>query len=425
MLKQAADEYDVKKRLHDNIIVELELVRESWQVAIPSTRGIAGYIQGLGVYPFYVILYTERQVMAYVDVCKRNINSVMHLDNTGSVITDITGQKKPYYYCLYNPETKLPACEFLTTKHSATWLSCMLEIFCEDAKLVNGRKYARPKFVVTDFSFALIYAILQAFNKMPLVEYLKFAYTVMMRQCITSCITRLTYITLCSAHFSKTLCNRLVRSEPIRRIRRAAMVMFTLLMRTTSLRKAVNVYRNIFVVMCTKYDSNAVEKSFNNLKKYIRRGIPDRQEITDAVDLFEDEVKMKVTDELMDSDASMKEKSPFTKHFAESIRQIQTNIESTTDGELNNMYSPKGFAVIESFIHLYPLWAAALHENVERFAKDVQKKHEKCDSTFTPKCRTNAVIESHFKSVKHNKKHRRKVRPRVFVKERLKSVLLD
>jgi hypothetical protein len=129
------------------------------------------------MYPFFTIMYTEAQVAAYVEVCKSD-NSVMHLDSTGSVISDINGQKRPYYYCLLNAAKHMPACEFVTTRHNATWLCSMLEMFSEDAKSVNGNRAVRPRHVVTDFSFALIYAVLYAFNKQSVVNYLHFTYQV-------------------------------------------------------------------------------------------------------------------------------------------------------------------------------------------------------------------------------------------------------
>jgi len=423
VLKQAAYEYDVKKRLHENIVVELELVRDSWQVSMPGNQGVSGYIQGLGVYPFYAIMYTEHQVKAYVDICRHNRNSVIHFDSTGSVISDVKGQKKPYYYCMYNAESKVPAFEFITTKHNATWISSMIEMFSDDAKLLNGRRPIRPKFVVTDFSYALIYATLHAFNRMTLVEYLKFAYDVMTRHNNTSSIQRRTFINLCTAHFSKTLSKRICRIEPRRRIRRAAMVMFTLLMRTTTLHSASAVYKKIYVLLCTQHDSKLVNNCFVRLMSYMRRGLPDKREIADMVDTVEDEdtshrsAFQQDDGKMHESNATIKQQSPFTDYFQRVIDDVQCTSDNT-DGDANNLYSPKLFAVIADVIHLYPLWAAALHGHVERFADDADESE-----TEPPTCRSNAVIESHFKSVKHGKKERRKLRPRLFVKERLQAIL--
>lgn len=175
--RQALYERKRKERLHDNMAVELDLMRETLQASLPGSKGIDGFIQGVGLYPFYTIMYTEAQVAAYIELCKAD-DSFMHLDSTGSVIRDFAGQKRAYYYCLYNAAKKMPACEFVTTRHNATWLSSLLEMFGEDAKLLNGRRAVRPRHVVTDFSFALIYGVLYAYNKQTIVDYLSFTYRV-------------------------------------------------------------------------------------------------------------------------------------------------------------------------------------------------------------------------------------------------------
>jgi hypothetical protein len=177
IFRQALYEVGKKERTHDNVVIEIDQLREAWVASLPGSRGISGFIHSVGMYPFYTIIYTEAQVVAYVLTCKDD-ESVMHLDSTGSVVTDIIGQKRPYYYCLFNGSKKMPALEFITTRHNATWICAMLEVFGESAKLLNGRRAVRPRHVVTDFSFALIYAVLNAFNKQTMVEYLSFTYKV-------------------------------------------------------------------------------------------------------------------------------------------------------------------------------------------------------------------------------------------------------
>ena len=78
---------------------------------------------------------------------------------------------------------------------------------------------------------------------------------------------------------------------------------------------------------------------------------------------------------------------------------------------------------MRDMIHLYPMWSAALQADVERFAVDAAAAADGADRQ-TPSCRTNAVVESHFKSVKHGRLDRRlRVRPRAFVSAELKYVL--
>jgi len=64
------------------------------------------------------------------------------------------------------------------------------------------------------------------------------------------------------------------------------------------------------------------------------------------------------------------------------------------------------------------LWAAALHDNVGRFAADVTDTAD----NEPARCRSRAIVQSHFKSVKHGYKKSRKLRPRLFVAERLSQI---
>ena len=76
----------------------------------------------------------------------------------------------------------------------------------------------------------------------------------------------------------------------------------------------------------------------------------------------------------------------------------------------------------QDVVHLYPLWSAALQGNVERFPID-DDATALADSD-APVCRSNAVIEAHFRGVKHGRLHkRRRMRPREFVSAELKYML--
>ena len=86
---------------------------------------------------------------------------------------------------------------------------------------------------------------------------------------------------------------------------------------------------------------------------------------------------------------SLKMKSPFTRLF----NDIVSNVDVTGDKSyaVNDLCSNEGFGIIRDVIHLYPLWAGALHHNVVRFAE----KSTDLMSPIMP--RSNAVIESRFR----------------------------
>lgn len=67
-------------------------------------------------------------------------------------------------------------CDFLASRHSSSWLTSVMQHFIADVARVNNGSHVRPHAVVIEFSFALIYAVCQAFNGMSLVSYLKNAF---------------------------------------------------------------------------------------------------------------------------------------------------------------------------------------------------------------------------------------------------------
>ena len=128
IFRQAVYEANKKNRLHDNPVIELDIMREAFQASIPGAHGVDGFIQGIGLYPFYVVLYTEAQIQAYVEACKLP-DCAVHIDSTGSVVTDISGQKRPYYYCLYNADRSICLLVSLLL-HDTTLLGCVQCLKC-------------------------------------------------------------------------------------------------------------------------------------------------------------------------------------------------------------------------------------------------------------------------------------------------------
>jgi hypothetical protein len=87
---------------------------------------------------------------------------------------------------------------------------------------------------------------------------------------------------------------------------------------------------------------------------------------------------------------SLKEQSPFTAFFSKSIANISVAEESIYPP--NPLYSTKGFSAVRDVVHLYPLWAAALHYNVTRFSKNETSGNEEISQP-----RSNAAVESRFR----------------------------
>ena len=179
VLRQALYEKRQNDNLDRNVIVELDIQRESFVSSLPS-RHVPGYIQTIGLHPFHVSFYTEGQINIYIAACKEG-GCTIHFDATGSVIQKIPGQNKVFYYCLLLGESSITVLDFLTSSHTAAAIETNINIFQSLVRKCNNGKLVTPS-VVTDFSYALMYATLRAFNNETFIDYLHFCFKVLRKK---------------------------------------------------------------------------------------------------------------------------------------------------------------------------------------------------------------------------------------------------
>ena len=264
ILRKAKSEMSLNRIISNNLVHELQVIKKTLIAAQPSSK-VPGFIHEIGASPFHVTFYTEDQVRLFVDSCKCDELSILHLDSTGSVIKSINGEKEPFYYCLLLQTSNLPVFECLTTRHTATQIQYLLSQFVTAAYEVNNGRPVHPNLIVTDFSYALIYAVLWSFNKLSLTAYLHFTYQVLNGSATREEIKSVTYVGICCAHMIHALARQLVRCEKNSRIRKATLVMFALMQRTTHLTEASTLYSSVCCILNTRIDSHDVRKIKSDL----------------------------------------------------------------------------------------------------------------------------------------------------------------
>jgi len=82
VLRQAAYETKRSTQLHHYMVLELDLQRLCWKAALPG-KHVSGYVQAIGLRPFFVLAYTEMQLMAYIDSCSSTDGGILHLTVQG------------------------------------------------------------------------------------------------------------------------------------------------------------------------------------------------------------------------------------------------------------------------------------------------------------------------------------------------------
>jgi len=121
--------------------------------------------------------------------------------------------------------------------------------------------HIRPLYVVSDFSFPIIYSTLIAYNKETLAVYLKFCFGVLNRSKTEKEIQRHTYVILSSAHILKALAMMLARKESDKKKQKSVLTYFACIQRSLSLSEALKVYRNVHIALCSKTMSSSELKA--------------------------------------------------------------------------------------------------------------------------------------------------------------------
>lgn len=420
ILKQALSESNRSKRLHENVTYELDIQRRAWLASLPGTN-VQGYIQSIGLYPFHVLFYLEGQVKAYIASAK-TADCTLHVDATGSIISSLgekSGRDTVYLYSVVLAKANLPVCEFLSADHRSHSIQGHLDTFNACVASVNHNKRLRPNYVVTDFSYALIHAVTKSFNECDLVAYLNNCEKILSKQATSNMIASTCFIILCKSHMIKALSKRVTKLQSDNRQRQAFLVWFCALQTSASLSEAVQIYRDMHLVLCTKCDSQVVSDGKQRLHALATGITLPNVDVEEG--LVDNDSDVRDVESTCSSECglSLKERSPFTRIFQSAISSVVQDEDETVS---NALYSPKTFIILQDIVHLFPLWSAILQTQPNILASDCNTSIDNCSSE--PRCLTNGVVESHFKSIKHGRLgYSTRVRPRVFLECELTYVI--
>ena len=199
--------YEVRKaaHLHHDVLMEVYMTQQIMKECDTSFIHLSGYIQSFQVDPFCVHMYTEKGIGILLAHLRQKKKLHLYLDATGSIVSKIPEQKKRnLYYALVlagqgRGTPPLPLAEMVSNDQTVPtishWLMRFLHMLCKFTRRNVG-------YVETDFSWALIQAVLTAFNRESIMAYLERSFAVCHgRQEWKS----FTIIHLCSAHILKAV----------------------------------------------------------------------------------------------------------------------------------------------------------------------------------------------------------------------------
>lgn len=177
VLQKISSEKNLDNRSDRDVFMECFEVQQKQDVESPSSKIRHSSIQYIAISPFVVQSYSESQLHILQDL-QKNKSCLLYLDATGSVVAKPhPSSQSVLYYALCIPcqsttKTVVPVAEMLTSDQTTAtvlhWLTCLRRDY---HKLFQ--KHFKPQKVETDFSWAMIHAVVQAFNTISVQEYLQ------------------------------------------------------------------------------------------------------------------------------------------------------------------------------------------------------------------------------------------------------------
>jgi hypothetical protein len=119
-------------------------------------------------------MWNENQVRLWHGRCK---NDISYLDATGTLVANHGGKRVLYYaLVIRHPvegEPSLPVAEMVTSDQSAGNIRAFIERFRRDESRLYNDHMSMPRQVNTDYSRAILLAVLKEFNNETMVDFLQ------------------------------------------------------------------------------------------------------------------------------------------------------------------------------------------------------------------------------------------------------------
>ena len=163
-------------------IIQRELIEKESSRQVPPSAAHDGFVHTIGIHPLLVHMWTETQVKLWHDRCK---NDISYPDATGTLIANHGGKRVLYYaLVIRHPvegEPSLPVAEMVTSDQSAGNIRAFIERFQRDESRLYSGHMSMPRQINTDYSRAILLAMLKEFNNETMVDFLARAVRIVTR----------------------------------------------------------------------------------------------------------------------------------------------------------------------------------------------------------------------------------------------------
>ena len=375
------NEYISKDIVESLVAIRQLFIEKENSRNMPPSK-IQGFIQTISVYPLTVCMWTEGQVRLWHD---RVLHDVAYLDATGTIVGNYDGKRSLYYALAVRHPTvcnpPIPVAEMITNNHSAMNIRGFLEKFKGDDAKVFGRDVI-PRQVTTDYSKAIILAILREFNNESLLLFLNRAHRLLCREGTSEDLKLTTPHVGCS-HFMHIVHKNLSAIRHLRKTTsgknsnhgdvwyRFNMYCMSLLVNASTLEEFNVILKDVTVCLMSKYLVDKVQDSYKNITGRVEK--MGKYKIDNVVD-HAGECDGTISKDTTKESCVPSLKNPFENHFENLLNPIIVEIDIDNNGqsgcyEENRSWCPEFLAFIRSYVCEMPLWSGVLLGSLDLYSK--------------------------------------------------------
>ncbi len=389
VLQKISSEKNLANRLDIDAFMECSKTQEKQDVEKPSSKLKHSAIHYIAMSPFVVHSYSESQLHILHEQQKKN-DCLLYMDATGSVVAKPhpSSQSVLYYAlctaCQSTTQTVVPVAEMLTSDQTTAtilhWLTCLrrdyYKMFLKDLK---------PQKMETDFSWAMIHAVVQAFNTVSIQQYLQLCFQV----CQEQLTVQMTVIHLCAAHVLKLISMKLSKVQCKKETKSLFMYSFALLQNATDFCVILSIIKSTVFVFSSRTETKTCQEHLSTLQEAIQTQKTDNINIKNADD---DEPSLSE-----DQHKSIRKSSPFFAPIEAVVKETNDKArkEDEAEGapEKDTHFCESVLDILLDYAGTVPLWSGVM-------LKYLGKTRD-----------SNAIVENWFRTTKNvvlaSKLHRR------------------
>lgn len=423
ILKVISSEVKKAASLHDNVLLEMHLTQKIMKECDTSYRHLPGYIQNYQVDPFSCHMYTEKGISILVTHMRKKSPVTLYLDATGSVVSKIPEQKKRVlYYALVlagqgHCTPPLPIAEMLSNDHTVPSVSFWLMQFVHNLSKFTTLKI---RYLETDYSWALIQAVLLAFNKESILSYLDRCFDVCQGKNDGMDSKSFTVIHLCSAHVLKAVAQAICRHVTDKGHREFVIFVFARLQNSQTLDEAIRIFQALCIVLNTRTNTASVQDSIKTLQELIQFFILD-------IPMPENRVQVNTRDDKDEQSRTIVGRSRFSTVFRRAFDEAtKVDTEEEESSEENLYYCPSIIRTLfNTYMAIFPMWSGVMLGDLKRHAadKDITSMEDGGQRQDNKTRETNCHVEGWFAIVKqHILMKSRRLWPGNFVRKMYSSL---